>query len=173
MFRIALKNKIFLLGLGLAVVTDQITKHLVLDRFDIGESQSVIPGFLSFTSIRNPGAAFGFLSQTDSSFRIPFFILVPLFALGMIFLLARKLEERDIRQSFALSLIAGGALGNLIDRIQFGHVVDFLDFHFRSQWHYPAFNFADVAICLGVGLLLFSNFQETRDSLSQQRRTVR
>ena len=172
MKRVAPKYKTFSLGFGLAVVADQFTKHLILNRFEIGETHSIIPGFFNFTSIRNPGAAFGFLSQIDSSIRIPFFILVPLFALSLIFFLTRKLEDRDIRQSVGFSLIASGALGNLLDRIQFGHVVDFLDFHIRSQWHYPVFNFADVAICLGVGLLLLSSFRkeqrEIRDSLSHQ-----
>ena len=158
MGRLCLKYKIFLFGFGLAVIIDQITKHLILNRFDHGESRLIIPEIFNLTSIRNPGAAFGFLSQVNPSFRIPFFIVVSLLALSIIFFLLLKVEERDKRQSVALSLIAGGAMGNLIDRIQLGHVVDFLDFHLRSQWHYPAFNFADVAICLGVGILIFGIF---------------
>lgn len=158
MTKVPQKYKVFFIGSGLWTVVDQATKHFIVSRLEIGESLQIFPGFFNLISIRNPGVAFGFLSQMDSALRFPFLILVPLFALGIIFFLIQKIENCDVTQSIGYSLIAGGALGNLTDRIRLGHVVDFLDFHFLSIWHYPAFNFADVGICVGVGILILTGF---------------
>ena len=138
----------------LVVVLDQWTKAIVVNRFHLGETISVMSGFFSLTYIRNPGAAFGFLAQADPAFRIPFFLVVPgiaLFAIGYVF---RKIQPRDLKLSTALSLVIGGAIGNLIDRVMLGAVIDFLDFYWRRGYHFPAFNVADSAICIGVGILM-------------------
>ena len=139
---------LFLVGL------DQYTKHLVHERFRLGESIPILPEFFSLTYIRNTGAAFGFLAHADPAFRVPFFIAVPLLALGAIFYVFRKLPPSDWRLSSALALLVGGAVGNLIDRVRYGWVIDFLDFHWHNQAHFPAFNVADMAICVGVGILM-------------------
>lgn len=138
----------------LVILLDQATKYFIVEHFSLGETSSIISGFFSFTYIRNTGAAFGLLARAPAAFRVPFFFIVPgvaLLAIGYIF---RKIGEQDLRMSSALSLVIGGAVGNLIDRLRFEYVVDFLDFHWRYQYHFPAFNIADSAICVGVGLLM-------------------
>ena len=123
------------------------------------QSISVIQGFFNFTYIRNTGAAFGMLADAPALFRVPFFIAIPLIAVFIIFSMFRKLPKDNVFMASALALIVGGALGNLIDRIRYGFVVDFLDFHWNYQWHYPAFNVADAAICIGVGMILIDTFR--------------
>lgn len=151
------KRKYWVLILLTAVIIllDQWTKALVLNRFHLGESIAVIPGFFNFTFVKNPGAAFGLLATADPAFRIPFFLLVPLIALGAIGYVFHKLDGDDIRMSTALSLVIGGAIGNLIDRAMLSYVVDFLDFHWKNIYHFPAFNIADSTICVGVAMLMF------------------
>lgn len=120
----------------------------------------VITDFFNITYVQNTGAAFGFLAQATPAFRIPFFIIVPILALLSIFLVFRKVSDTDRKFSLALSLVISGALGNLIDRLRLGYVIDFLDFHWRRAYHFPAFNVADSAICIGVGLILLDLFLE-------------
>lgn len=136
------------------IVLDQLTKYAVVERFRYGESIPVIPGFFSLTYIRNTGAAFGLLAHANPAFRIPFFVIVPIVALVAIGFIFRKIPDRDVKLSSALSLVIGGAVGNLIDRVMLNYVVDFLDFHWKYQYHFPAFNVADMAICVGVGILM-------------------
>ncbi len=136
------------------IVLDQLTKLAVIDRFKLGESIPVLDNLFSLTYIRNTGAAFGILATADPAFRVPFFVIVPLVALLAIGYIFRKIPESDIKLSTALSLVIGGAIGNLIDRVRLGFVIDFLDFHWKFQYHFPAFNVADSAICVGVGLLM-------------------
>ncbi len=78
------------------------------------------------------------------------------------FRILRKVEDRDLKLASALSLVIGGAVGNLIDRSLFGYVIDFLDFHWKYTVHFPAFNVADIAICLGVGILILDIFQKEK-----------
>lgn len=156
MTKASIKRKYLILVIltTLVILLDQFTKNLVLEKFHLGESLTVFSGFFDLTYIRNTGAAFGILAHADPTFRVPFFIIVPLLALFAIGYIFKKLPENDIKVSLALSLIVGGAIGNLIDRIYLGFVVDFLDFHWQNQYHFPAFNVADSAICIGVGLLM-------------------
>lgn len=136
------------------ILLDQVTKYIVIDRFRLGETISVLSGFFNLTYVRNTGAAFGLLAHADPTFRIPFFVVVPFVALAAIAYIFRKIPEDDVKLSVALSLVIGGAIGNLIDRVTLGYVVDFLDFHWRYRHHFPAFNVADSAICIGVGVLM-------------------
>ena len=136
------------------ILLDQWTKGIIVDRFRLGESIPVLSSFFNITYVRNTGAAFGFMAGADSSFRIPFFLIVPALALAVIGYLFKKLDPGDIKGATAFSLVVGGAIGNLIDRLKYGYVVDFLDFHWKYQAHFPAFNVADSAICVGVGLLM-------------------
>ncbi|MCM2279110.1 MAG: signal peptidase II [Oligoflexia bacterium] len=144
---------LLLLAVGIGVL-DQATKWLVLRNFHLHESVHLVPGFFSLTYIRNTGAAFGILADADAAFRVPFFVVFPLIALLAIGAIFHKLGEKDRKLSIALSLVVGGALGNLIDRVRFGYVVDFLDFHWNYAYHFPAFNVADSAICVGVAILM-------------------
>ena len=136
------------------LVLDQVTKYQVHWSFRLGETIPIIRGFFNFTYIRNTGAAFGLLAHADPAFRIPFFVIVPLVALAAITFIFRKIPDGDFRLSAALSLVIGGAIGNLIDRMLLGYVIDFLDFHWSYRYHFPAFNVADAAICVGVGILM-------------------
>ena len=147
------------------ILLDQVTKYLVVDRFRYGESIPMIPGFFSLTYIRNTGAAFGLLAHSNPAFRIPFFVVVPLVALVAIAFIFRKIPDRDLKLSSALSLVIGGAIGNLIDRVMLSYVVDFLDFHWRYEYHFPAFNVADMAICVGVGILMLDLLTQKETAL--------
>jgi len=138
----------------LIVFLDQLTKIMVIDRFRLGETIPIVLGYFNFTYIRNTGAAFGILSQADPSFRIPFFVIIPVVALLVIGYIFKRIEDRDFKLSCSLSLVIGGAVGNLIDRLRLGYVIDFLDFHWSYQYHFPAFNIADSAICVGVAVLV-------------------
>ena len=140
---------------GLVIVIDQITKLYIAHNFNLHESVRVIPDFFNLTYIRNTGAAFGLLSKAPESFRIPFFIIIPLLALTVIVLVFKKTHETELLMITSLSLILGGAVGNFIDRLRFNYVIDFLDFHWFYKYHWPAFNVADSAIVVGVGLLIY------------------
>jgi len=143
----------------IVLAADQITKYLVASRFRLYESVTLIDNFFNLTYVRNKGAAFGMFA--DSAIRVPFFITVSvLAAVGILwyFYRARHLQTLAV---FALSLIFSGAVGNLIDRIRFGEVVDFLDAHWYGH-HWPAFNVADSAITVGVALLLLDIWSEER-----------
>ena len=147
-----MKNKYLWTGAiaGIVLVLDQFTKYLVLQRFALHESVPVIPGFFNLTYVRNPGAAFGILAGAHGAWRTVFFIAVSLAALAVIITLVRKTHDRLPLAAFAL--IGGGAVGNLIDRVRSGEVVDFIEWYYRS-YHWPAFNIADSAITVGVALL--------------------
>jgi signal peptidase II len=141
------------------VVFDQATKLYVDARFELYESIPVIPGWFHLTYIRNKGAAFGIFA--DGAVRIPFFITVTFIALLVIFWYLRRLRADQRLAAFSLALIFAGALGNLIDRLRFGEVIDFLDVFWR-HYHWPAFNVADSAICVGVTLLIWEMWREER-----------
>ena len=159
---IKLKYLILLSVSGSIIALDQLTKQIVVQKFFLNETYPVIQGIFDLTHVRNPGAAFGMLSRLDASVRIPFFIIVPLIALGVIGYLFRKLEETEILMAFALSMVIGGAIGNLIDRAAYNYVIDFLLFHWQDKAHYPAFNIADAGICVGVAFLVFDTIRKER-----------
>lgn len=147
---------------AIIVVADQVTKWWILDTFVLYETRTVIPGFFNLTSIRNTGAAFGLLAGNDGGWRPWFFGAIALVALTAIFFLFKHYRQRGTIFVYALACIAGGAVGNLIDRIRFGSVVDFLDFYI-GRYHWPAFNVADSAIVVGVGLFLLGSFVHTEE----------
>ena len=140
---------------GLVLVLDQLTKIYIVSRFSLYESVSIIEDFFHITYIRNPGAAFGIFAGSAAAFRIPFFLTISFVAIvGMLFFY-KTVTENLLR--IALSLILGGALGNMIDRARLGEVIDFIDVHWYSN-HWPAFNVADSAITVGVGLMIIDMF---------------
>jgi signal peptidase II len=147
-----LKNKYLIVGsiVGIIVALDQITKYLVEKQLRMFEVIPVIPGFFNLTRVRNKGAAFSLLSTAPDIFRSVFFITVTLVAVVVIVLLIRKTQER--LPVLAFSLIMSGALGNVIDRVHFGEVVDFIQWYYKS-YYWPSFNVADSAISVGVVLL--------------------
>ncbi len=158
-------NKKYLIASVLAgaiVALDQLTKVMILSRFHLGESHTIIENFFNLTFVKNFGAAFGFLAQTHPEFREIFFLLMPPAAIIVIFFLLRSAKPQDKVQILALSSILGGAIGNYIDRLRFRYVVDFLDFHWFNQYSWPAFNIADSAIVIGVSALMLQMLLEGR-----------
>jgi signal peptidase II len=154
-----MRYKVFALTTIICLVLDQLTKIYIDSTFALYESVTVIENFFNITYVRNPGAAFGILA--DSSVRIPFFISVSLIACVGILWYLRKIDAKDHWQHFALGLIFSGAVGNLIDRIRLGEVIDFLDAHWYGA-HWPAFNVADSAICVGVAIMFLCSWREER-----------
>ncbi|NVM56916.1 MAG: signal peptidase II [Desulfobacterales bacterium] len=144
----------FVLFAGITVVVDQVTKEIVMHMFSVHESLEVIPGFFALTHIRNTGGAFGLLAGEATPSRTIFFLAVSCLALGIIFCIYTRMGPGKPWVAGPLAMIFGGALGNLIDRLRFGEVVDFVDLHIGSA-HWPAFNVADSAISVGVGILCF------------------
>ncbi len=135
------------------ILLDQATKLVIVEALRVGQGIPVIPGFFDIVFVLNPGAAFGFLATLSEGVRSPFFILITVVAVSLIVFYHTRFLHADRLASVALALILGGAIGNLIDRLRYGMVVDFLDFHV-SRYHWPAFNVADSAISIGVGLML-------------------
>ena len=145
-----------------AVLTDQLTKAWILGAFNLYESREIIPGFLNLVYVTNSGAAFSMFASVDSPWRHYFFLGIGLLAIIGLTIAYFKLRRVNRIYPIGLALIAGGAIGNLIDRIRFGSVVDFLDFYV-GNFHWPAFNVADSAICIGAALCIFINFTEIRN----------
>jgi signal peptidase II len=142
-----------LLVVTLVVVCDQITKHLALKSFQLGEIRPVVYGLFNLTLSFNRGAAFGLWSGLESGWREVVLGTTVLLAMSVVgYLLTRPYYNARVAQ-IALAGILGGAIGNVIDRFRYGAVIDFLDFYLGNS-HWPAFNIADSAICVGVGLLL-------------------
>ena len=134
---------------GLVIIFDQITKAVIQNTVPLYHSVTVIPGFFSITHIHNPGGAFGFMANKSPGLRNLLFLLISSLAICLIFYFYKKTPRKYSLLSACFALILGGAVGNLIDRIRFGKVVDFLDCYIGS-YHWPAFNVADSAITVGV-----------------------
>jgi signal peptidase II len=149
-----MKNKYLQVGsiVGIVVVLDQITKYFIQTHVRLHDSITVVPGFFNITHVRNKGAAFGMLSTLPEFWRSAFFITVTLIAVAAISAFIVKTHERLL--VYAFSLIAGGAIGNVVDRIRYGEVVDFVQWYVKA-YYWPSFNVADSAITLGVALLAF------------------
>jgi len=160
------KKGVFFITLLLVVGFDQISKIYISSTMSLHASHPVIDGFFNITYVRNPGAAFGFLTSATPLFRSVFLIAVSAAAIVMILYFLTKNRSAGMLLTFALSLIVGGAAGNLLDRLRFGNVVDFLDFYIAS-YHWPAFNVADSAISVGAVLLIVEMFRKKSGSLRQ------
>jgi signal peptidase II len=135
------------------VVVDQLTKALVRELLPLHDSVSIIPGLLNLTHVRNTGAAFGLLDAVDfpsKAVLIPVIAAAALIAVGMY---SASLAHHQLIARIGLALIIGGAAGNLLDRVVAGSVVDFVDVYWRT-WHFWAFNAADSAISVGVGVMI-------------------
>ena len=145
---------LFLGMLWAAVVgLDQAAKALVRSALALHDSVVVIPGFLDFTHVRNTGAAFGLLNAVDLPFKPVILTGIALTALAAIGLFAARTASRDWPSRIGLAFVIGGAVGNLIDRITMGFVLDFIDVYWRG-WHFWVFNVADAAITVGAALLI-------------------
>jgi signal peptidase II len=145
---------IFSLVAVAVVILDQVTKYIVNTSMLLHDSMPIINGLFNFTYVKNPGAAFGFLAGAPPFFRSVFFIGVTVAAIMLILYYIRKTKTEEPLLTASFSLIMGGAVGNLIDRVRFGEVIDFLDLYIGPH-HWPAFNIADSAISVGAILLIY------------------
>ncbi len=142
------------------VALDQVTKLWVSSSLGLWTGKSIIPGFFNLVHVLNRGAAWGFLDSDQIHWQRPLFIAITFVALGFIGYMLKTTHESDKWMFTGLGLIAGGAVGNLIDRIRLGAVVDFLDFYI-GNYHWPAFNGADIALTIGSGCLIISILRKT------------
>ena len=163
-------NRIWKMSLLISflILVDQITKGVIQSSFSLGENISVIDGFFNITYVKNPGAAFGFGSNASDFFRKALFIFLPVLACFWLVTLIWKTRKNNLILCLAYSLILSGAVGNLIDRISLGYVVDFLDFYLGKN-HFPAFNVADSAITVGAFFLIWDMILEYKTKLGQDK----
>jgi signal peptidase II len=148
------------LMVSLAVLfLDQWTKGVITRTLDVHQSRSLIADVFDLTYVRNTGAAFGLFASVDSSIKAILLNSVAVVVFLVVSAYALRSSHRSVRLQVGLALILGGAVGNLLDRVRFGYVVDFLDFAVSGH-HWPAFNIADSAICIGVGLLFLDMLQQ-------------
>ncbi len=145
----------------IVLILDQISKAVFLGILEPGRSVAIIPGFFALTLVTNTGGVFGILRDLDGAPRAVLFGLLPVVAIALMVWYARSLEDDRRSPLAAVGMILGGAAGNLVDRIRWGHVVDFLD-AYVGEYHWPAFNLADSAICVGVALLLLDGLVSRR-----------
>jgi signal peptidase II len=148
------KLKWFLAALAVALPLDQITKYWIIANFRYGEVHEVIPGFFDLTHVRNPGGAFSFFAHGPSEWRMAFFVGTTSIALVLLVIFLIRHEPGARLSPLALGAIMGGALGNLLDRLVHGEVIDFLDIHVYGGYTWPTFNVADSAIVIGVFILM-------------------
>lgn len=135
------------------LLADQVSKLWIVGNYRLHESTPVIPGFFSITYVRNLGAAWGMLAGKGW-----LLLLIALVVTAAMIKFFRHLTEGYWERELALFMLFSGILGNSIDRLWRGAVIDFLDFHWQEVWNYPVFNIADIAICAGVGLYMLSGF---------------
>lgn len=151
----------YLLLALLAIILDQVSKFWVLAEFQYQERLNIIPQFFDLTLVFNPGAAFSFLADQGGWQKF--------FFLGLAIIISSYLARAIWRDDFALwgkigaAMIIGGAIGNVIDRLLYGHVVDFLLFYWHD-WFYPAFNIADSFICVGAALLVIDGIKNKKEN---------
>lgn len=156
------KYLILLATVAVAVLFDFITKAYIDSNMSLHESVVVIGGLLNITYVRNPGAAFSFLATASPGFRSVFFLSVTILSIVLVLYYIAKSKTEEPLMIFALSLILSGALGNFIDRVRIGEVIDFIDVHLGA-YHWPAFNVADSAITVGACIMLLALFKRPKE----------
>jgi len=162
----AAKSRFFFVAFAISLALDQISKTWIVETLTFSDRVSVIEGFFYLTHVRNPGAAFSLFADAPVEIRAPFFIVTTLIAIGMILSFFRKLSPGDRLSALALGLILGGAVGNLLDRLIYGAVVDFLRLQLWVGYSWPDFNVADSSIVIGVALLVLELFAREGESLT-------
>ncbi len=139
---------------GIIVMIDQLTKFFIVKHLPLHDMVPVVSGLFNIIHIKNPGGAFGLLANLAPGMRTFIFLFISSLAVGLILYFYLKTPVSQTWLAAGFALIFGGAIGNLIDRIRFGVVTDFLDFYI-SKYHWPAFNVADSAITVGIGIFIF------------------
>ena len=157
-----MNNRMLLVAsiVGGILFLDQVTKTLIAQSLEIGQHVPILAGFFDLTHMRNPGAAFSFLAQAPEWFRQPFFLVATGVAIVALLFFILYAQEEGTLLVVAAASILGGAIGNLIDRLLYGEVIDFLLFYWRD-WAWPAFNVADSCITLGVVGLLWASWKQS------------
>lgn len=145
----------------LIIVVDQWTKYLIVHHLVFGWPIKIFP-WLNLTLNYNTGAAFSFLA-TETGWQIYFFALMALIVSVFLIIWLIRIQYSDHWKAISLALVLGGVLGNFIDRVRLGYVIDFIDFHIKD-WHYATFNIGDNAICVGVFLLIIATIFRRRSS---------
>ena len=143
---------------GAVIVLDQITKNAITANFQFGESKYLLP-FFNLVLAYNKGAAFSFLANASGWQREFFIVITVVVTIALLWMM--KQNQRNTLLCSALALVIGGAIGNLYDRVAYGHVIDFVQWHVAG-YYWPAFNIADSAICLGAGLLIWDSFRKPK-----------
>ncbi len=156
-----MRYKIVAIVASLIIFFDQLSKYVVMQKVSLHETIPIFDGFFNIVHIYNRGAAFGFLNRSDIEWQFWLFLVATIVAVIIIYYLVRT-AQFSFTLFIALGLVLGGAIGNLVDRIRFRAVLDFLDFYV-DKWHWPAFNIADIAICLGAFLTCLSMFINERE----------
>ena len=162
-----LKYRVALLTFATTFGLDVTTKAAVNANLSYADRIPVIEGFFYLTHVRNTGAAFGLFNDAHAAIRLTFFVGIAIVAIGIIIQFLYRLAPGDRLSAFALGLILGGAIGNLIDRIRLGEVVDFLHFDLWGGYSWPDFNLADSWIVVGVGFLVLELLAHEGDSRTQ------
>lgn len=145
----------------LVFVVDQVTKYWFDNNLSMYERIAVIPDFFSWTLAYNTGAAFSFLAD-ESGWQRWLFALIATVVSAVLVVWLKRLKPEETWLAVGLALVLGGALGNLVDRVIFGHVVDFILVHWQNRWYFPAFNIADSAITVGAVLLALDMFRSNK-----------
>lgn len=153
------KYRLALTVSALVLILDQVTKIIVDKTMSLYHTIEIIPNLAALTYLRNTGAAFGVLAGEQSVYRTGFFVLVSIVALGCILYLLKLTRPEKKITLVSLALILGGAVGNMIDRLRMGEVIDFILLHYYDL-HWPAFNVADSAISIGVVLLIIQMIRQ-------------
>ena len=167
-----MNKRMFLVAVivGIILFFDQLTKTLIAQNLEIGQRIPMYAGFFDLTHMRNPGAAFSFLAQSPEWFRQPFFLISTGIAIIALLFFILYAQEEGVLLVIAAASILGGAIGNLIDRLLYGEVIDFLLFYWRGlSW--PAFNVADSCITVGVVALLWASWKQAPASPQEQAST--
>src|SRR3984893_13413629 len=164
-------RKYHLLIAAMVVLLDRLTKGMVAQRITLHDSIDVVPGLFRLTHVQNQGAAFGLFAESPSEWKVAMLIVFSLAALAVVSALLWKNGNALNATAIALSLVFGGALGNLWDRVASGRVIDFLDFYVGSH-HWPAFNIADSAIVVGALLLLGEIFLAPQEEKAQEEKVA-
>jgi len=150
----------FWAAFAITLPIDQLTKVWIVNRFAYGELWVVIPGFFNLTHVRNPGGAFSFFADLPDVVRQIFFLGTGVLAIVLLLVFLRRLEPGSRLPATAIGAVLGGAIGNLIDRLVYGEVIDFLDFRLWGGYVWPTFNMADCWIVGGVAVLMIEMFFE-------------
>lgn len=145
------------------IILDQYSKVMVVNHIHLYESIIIMDDFFSITHIRNPGVAFGLFANLNMEYKSLLFVTISTIAIMAILVIFHQTPVEKTRVHYSLILIFSGAVGNLIDRIHYKEVIDFLDFYV-GKYHWPAFNIADACITIGVGVMIFDLFYQQQDN---------